>query len=267
MESVHYLMKVVAGAPNIRPQWFFDTSEQGEGLNDIGTHLVDLAAWTLFPEQSLDHRRDITVHAAQRWPTWMTEAEFRRVTNAAAFPPAFGPRVRDGRLEYYANTLVSYAVRGINITLNVLWDWEAAPGSGDTHYAVYRGSESRIEIRQTAADTFLPEVYVIPVSPAKRAQVLPAVQAKVRALQKEFPGIGVTDRGGEIKITVPAALRLGHEAHFAEVASRFFGYLRNRATLPAWERANMLAKYSITTAGTELSRRDPPRIAPRRAPR
>ena len=31
MESVHHLMKVVSGAPNIRPTWFFDTSEQGEG--------------------------------------------------------------------------------------------------------------------------------------------------------------------------------------------------------------------------------------------
>ena len=50
MESVHHLMKVVAGAPNIRPTWFFDTDEQGEGLNDIGTHLVDLVHWTLFPE-------------------------------------------------------------------------------------------------------------------------------------------------------------------------------------------------------------------------
>ena len=50
MESVHHLMKVVAGAPNIRPTWFFDTTEQGEGLNDIGTHLVDLVQWTLFPE-------------------------------------------------------------------------------------------------------------------------------------------------------------------------------------------------------------------------
>ena len=49
MESVHHLMKVVSGAPNIRPAWFFDTDEQGEGLNDIGTHLVDLVQWTLFP--------------------------------------------------------------------------------------------------------------------------------------------------------------------------------------------------------------------------
>ena len=59
MESVHHLMKVVAGAPNIRPAWFFDTDEQGEGLNDIGTHLVDLVQWTLFPDQAIDYRNDV----------------------------------------------------------------------------------------------------------------------------------------------------------------------------------------------------------------
>jgi hypothetical protein len=31
MESVHYLLKLVAGAPNIRPAWFFDNTQQGEG--------------------------------------------------------------------------------------------------------------------------------------------------------------------------------------------------------------------------------------------
>ena len=57
MESVHHLKKVVAGAPNIRPPWFFDTAEQGEGFNDIGTHLVDLVQWTLFPGSAIDARR------------------------------------------------------------------------------------------------------------------------------------------------------------------------------------------------------------------
>src|SRR5262249_113588 len=66
MESVHYLKKVVAGAPNIRPAWFFDTAEQGEGLNDVGTHLVDLVHWTLFPDQPIDYKADIRVLSAQR---------------------------------------------------------------------------------------------------------------------------------------------------------------------------------------------------------
>jgi hypothetical protein len=54
---------------------------------------------------------------------------------------------------------------------------------------------------------------------------------------------------------VPAVYRVGHEPHFAEVTARFLGYLKDPATLPAWEEANMLAKYRLTTEAVELSRR------------
>jgi predicted dehydrogenase len=266
MESVHYLMKVVAGAPNIRPVWFFDTHEQGEALSDIGTHLVDLAQWTLFPEQALNHRTDITVHAAQRWPTVISEPDFRRVTATAGFPTALAGTAKDGRLEYFANTLVSYAVRGVHVKLNVIWDWEAAPGAGDTHYAVYRGTQARVEVRQTRADRYLPELYVTPATPDAKARVLAAVKSKVAALAAHYPGIGVEERGPDLHITVPTALRVGHEAHFAEVAANFLKYVRDRHTLPSWERPNMLAKYYVSTTGTELSRRHSGQPAPRLAP-
>jgi predicted dehydrogenase len=267
MESVHHLMKVVAGAPNIRPPWFFDTREQGEAASDIGTHLVDLVQWTLFPDRAIDYKSDIAMVAAQRWPTWIPEADFRRVTNAAGFPKDLAPLVKDGRLEYYCNTLVSYALKGIHTKLNIIWDWEAPAGSGDTHFAYYRGTRARVEIRQTKADRYLPELYVIPANPAAKAEVLAAVQAKIKAVQAEYPGVGVEDRGTEIKVTVPDALRVGHEAHFAQVASSFLKYVRDRSTLPAWERPNMLAKYYVTTAGAELSRKLPARPAPRIAPK
>jgi predicted dehydrogenase len=267
MESVHNLMKVVAGAPNIRPAWFFDTAEQGEGFNDIGTHLVDLVHWTLFPGQAIDPRADVRVLAAQRWPTWIPESDFRRVTGEAGFPAGLSTSVKDGKLEYYANTLVSYTARAVHAKLNVIWDWEAPAGSGDTHFGVYRGTRARIEVRQTRADRFLPEVYVVPASPDAKAQTLAAVKARIAALQRTYPGIGVDDRGAEIHITVPDALRVGHEAHFAQVAANFLTFVRDRHTLPAWERPNMLAKYTVTTRGTELSRQGPPHAAPRLAPR
>jgi predicted dehydrogenase len=267
MESVHHLMKVVSGAPNIRPPWFFDTSQQGEGLNDIGTHLVDLVQWTLSPDRALDYRADMRVLAAQRWPTWIPEADFRRVTNAPRFPAELASSVKDGRLEYYCNTLVSYALRGVHVKLNVIWDWEAPAGAGDTHFAFYRGTKAKIEVRQTKADRYLPSLYVVPASAAAKAEVLAAVQARMKALQKEYPGVGVEDLGTEIRVTVPDALRVGHEAHFAQVASTFLRYLRDRTTLPAWERPNMIAKYFVTTTGTELSRKRPPMEAPRIAPK
>jgi predicted dehydrogenase len=266
MESVHHLMKVVAGAPNIRPAWFFDTSQQGEGLNDIGTHLVDLVQWTLFPEQALDARRDVAVQDAYRWPTVISKPDFQRVTGEGDFTADLAPALKDGRLEYFCNTLVSYTLRGVHVTLNVIWDWEAPAGAGDTHFAVYRGGRSRIEARQSKADGYRPELYVVPSAPAEKARVHAAVEKRVAALQARFPGIAVEPRGGEIRVTIPDAFRVGHEAHFAEVTRNFLAYLKDRGRLPEWERPNMLAKYTVTTTGAELSRRSAPRVAPRIAP-
>ena len=266
MESVHHLMKVVSGAPNIRPAWFFDTDEQGEGLNDIGTHLVDLVQWTLFPDQPVDYRADVKVLSAYRWPTMIPEAEFKRVTASDGFPASLAARVKGGQLEYFCNTYVTYTVKGVHAALNVPWDWEAPAGAGDTHFAVYKGSRAKVEVRQSKADNYRTEVYVVPNVEADRAQVRAAVQARVAALQGPWPGVAVDERHGAIHLSIPETFRVGHEAHFAEVTRSFLGYLRDRASLPAWERPNMLAKYYVTTTGTEMSRKAPVKVAGRIAP-
>jgi predicted dehydrogenase len=266
MESVHHLMKTVAGVPNLRPAWFFDTREQGEGLNDVGTHLVDLVQWTIFPEEALDYRKDARVIAAQRWPTTIPRAEFKRVTGQE-IPDFLDPRVEDGALEYFCNTLVSYTLRYVHVKLNVIWDWEAPPGSGDTHFASYRGSRSRVEVRQGRAEQYRPELYVVPNRAEEKPALLAAVTQKLAGLQEKYAGTGVLDLGAEIRITIPDRLRVGHEEHFAQVTGRFLGYVRDPKTLPAWERPNMLAKYYVTTQGTKLARRSPPRVAARLAPR
>ena len=266
MESVHHLMKVVSGAPNIRPAWFFDTSQQGEGLNDIGTHLVDLVHWTLFPEIALDYTKDVEVLSAQRWPTMIPEGDFKRVTGGPGFPDFLGPAVKNGQFEYFCNTLMTYTARGVHTTLNVIWDWEAPAGAGDTHFAVYRGTRSRIEARQSRADNYQTEIYVVPNRDADKPAVLAAVRARIAALAKSYPGVGVEERGAELRLTIPAALRVGHEAHFAEVMRNFLRYVGDRKQLPAWERPNMLAKYFVTTTGTELSRTKPVAVGRRLAP-
>jgi len=83
----------------------------------------------------------------------------------------------------------------------------------------------------------------------------------------EWPGVGAEMKRAEIKLVIPDALRVGHEAHFAQVTTRFLTYLRDRTRLPAWERPNMLAKYTVTTVGTEMSRKVPVKVAPRLAPK
>src|ERR1039458_3029757 len=80
--SVHHIMKVVAGVPLRRPSWFFDIAECGEGLADVGTHVVDLAQWIAFPDAALDYKKDIAVQSGRRWPLQMTLAQFTRVTRS-----------------------------------------------------------------------------------------------------------------------------------------------------------------------------------------
>ena len=173
--------------------------------------------------------------------------------------------MKDGKLQYYCNTLVSYALRGVHVKLNVIWDWEAPAGS-DTHFAFYRGTRARVEIRQTRADKYRPELYVNHVDAASKAAVLTAVRAKLQTLQRDYPGVTVEDRGAELHLNIPDAFRVGHEAHFAQVTTHFLYDLRDRKALPTWERPNMIAKYFVTTTGTELSRQSPPRAATRIAP-
>jgi len=149
----------------------------------------------------------------------------------------------------------------------VIWDWEAPAGAGDSHFAYYRGSRARIEIRQGAAEKFRPELYVIPANATDKAAVLAAAQKKLAALQSTYPGVALEDRGTELRVTIPDALRVGHEEHFAQVTQNFLRYVRDRSTLPPWERPNMIAKYAVTTGGMALARKAPVRIAPRRAPK
>jgi hypothetical protein len=80
LSGVHYLRKVVAGLPNPRPTWYFDVTEQGEGLADTGVHLVDRVHEMLFPEQPLDWQRDIEILAASRWPTPVSPSQFHELT-------------------------------------------------------------------------------------------------------------------------------------------------------------------------------------------
>jgi len=238
MESVHHILKLVAGVPNRRPAWFFDIHEQGEALSDVGTHLVDLVQWTLFPGSGIDYRQDIRMLQASRWATTITAVQFRQVTGEPG-----------ESLDYYCNTSVSYALRGIHTKLDVLWRWEAPAGGGDTHFAVYRGSKSRIEVRQGVAENHRPELYVIPGD----SGVAHALTRRVGELSKEYPGIALEKHEAEFRVTIPHQYRVGHEAHFAQVAKRFFHYLRHPETFPAWENPKMLAKYHVSTTGVEMS--------------
>jgi predicted dehydrogenase len=254
MESVHYLLKEVAGVPNLRPAWFFDIRQQGEGLADVGTHLVDLVQWTLFAEQAIDWHGQVQVLQGCRWPTRLRLAQFQRVTGEREFPAFLTEALRDGQLEYIANTRVHYTLRGVHVRLEVRWEYEAAPGARDTEGAVFRGTKSTVRVRQGREEAFVPEVEVAPSQPGLRAGLARALDRRVKALQGAYPGLAMTERDGHFRLVIPDRYRLGHEAHFGLLTRRFLEYVRSPRSLPTWEKPNMLAKYFVTTRGIGLAR-------------
>ncbi len=68
-ESVHHFYKYVSGSVLTRPAWFMDVAQQGEGVVDVTTHLVDLVQWECFPGKVLDYTKDIQITSAKRWTT------------------------------------------------------------------------------------------------------------------------------------------------------------------------------------------------------
>ena len=66
-------------AAGAAPRVFFDVDQQGEGLSDVGTHLVDLIPWMLFPGQPIDSGSDIKRH--RRRETLADHAHPRRLSS------------------------------------------------------------------------------------------------------------------------------------------------------------------------------------------
>jgi hypothetical protein len=221
-ESIHHFYKYVSGSPLKRPAWFMDVAQQGEGLVDVTTHLVDLVQWECFPEQALDYRKDVQVLGARRWPTRMTRSEFARITGMDAFP------------DYLRKDLVDDSV------LNVF------------------SNGANLEIRQGADEKYVPELFIKPAkNDAAYETALTGAFEKVKAA---YPGVELKKGKGQWQVLIPEKYRVGHEAHFGEVMERFLGYLQ-AGKLPAWEVPNMLAKYYTTTTALRMARENGKQIS------
>lgn len=253
-ESVHHFFKYVSGSPLQRPGWFFDVDEQGEGVVDVSTHLVDLVFWECFPEEALDYQEDIEVIAARRWGTELTPSQFSRVTGLRPYPPYLQKDIiQDSILNVYANGEITFKVNGVHAKVSVIWNYEAPEGTGDTHYSIMRGSLANLIIRQGAEQNYKTTLYVEPVgeTPAGYEQAL--AKAVKETLAAKYPGLDLKPSANGWEIIIPDEYKVGHEAHFAQVTEKFLQYLEE-GKLPEWEVPNMIAKYFVTTSGYRLSR-------------
>ncbi len=249
--SVHHFLKLVAGAPNIRPGWFFDVDQQGEGIVDVTTHLVDLIQWECFPEQILSPA-DVSMFSAKRWPTVITKEQFKAVTNLEEFPGYLQKDIMDGKLNVFANGEMVYQVRGVWAKVSVEWKYEAPPGGGDTHYSVMRGSTCNLAIKQGAEDKFIPTLYVENIRGASPGDFTGTLEKALASLPYE--GLTVEAAGkNSLKINIPDEYRITHEEHFGQVTEKFLEYMES-GKLPDWEVPGMITKYYTTTSALKKAK-------------
>lgn len=250
-ESVHHFFKYVSGNVLKRPPWFFDSKQQGEGLVDISTHLVDLIQWECFPEEIIRYPDDIEMITAKRWPTPMTEEQFKTVTHLEEIPDYIA--VEDGKVMPYSNGEMIYRVKGVCAKISVIWNYQAPEGTGDTHFSIMRGTKANLVIRQGEAENYQPTLYIEAVgADSDLEKTMTAAFSNI--LDKQYPGVTFEKiENGKWRVNIPEKYKVGHEAHFAQVTEKYLQYLVD-GKLPEWEVPNMLAKYYTTTEALKMAR-------------
>lgn len=215
MVSVHHFYKKVTGSVLTRPAWYYDVKQQGIGIADVSTHLIDLVFWQCFPNVAIEES-DVTMRNVQTWPTPISLEQYTTSTGERGFPEYLHDAVEDGVLEVLANGRLDFEVNGVPISIEIKWNYEAPPSSGDTFEAVYKGNKGSLEIVQDFSTDFVKQMFL-------------------------------TDKDGKRMLNVPVQSRESHEDHFNRVARRFIDFI-DGTPVPEWEGVNTLTKYYITTS-------------------
>jgi predicted dehydrogenase len=251
-ESVHHFFKYVSGSPLVRPAWFFDVEQQGEGIVDVTTHLVDLIQWEAFPEVTLK-KEDVEIVSATRWTTDLTPEMFKKVTQLDEYPEYLQKDVEDGILKVYSNGEINYKLKGIHAKVSVIWNFEAPEGTGDTHYSIMRGTRCNLTIKQGEEEGYKPQLYIEALPETDLQEFAGYLYNAVQDLSSKYEGLAVKKLGDNLWVAeIPEKFKVGHEAHFGQVAEKYLSFLA-QGNMPEWEVPNMIVKYYTTTEGMKAA--------------
>ncbi len=242
--SVHHFYR---GGKGTRPAWFFDVFQQGEGIVDVTTHLIDMTFWKSFPDEIIDYQNSVKVVSAKRWPVLLTQGEFTAATSLPEIPPSLNQYVRDSLLEVYANGSITYRINGIYAGVKVEWRAATPQDGNDLRNAYSLGTKSSLFIRQEYGQKS-PKLWIQKGEKFSAREFKIQIKMTLARLQAAYPGISYAEDGKTIQIIIPSGLENSHDPTFKV----FAGYLEHK-DVPKWEGPNTLAKYYITTAALEMA--------------
>ena len=249
--SVHHFSKVVSGVSLLRPAWFFDVEQQGEGIVDVTTHLVDLVQWECFPDQVLS-TSDIAMLEARRWPTIISPAEFKEVTGFDNYPEYLSKYIKEGKLNVFSNGELVYKIKDVYAKISVEWKFQAPPGGADTHYSVMHGTRCDLVIKQGPEEKFMPTLYIENIKDASMNDFSVKLKEVIGTLPYDSLQIEAVGKN-ILKVNIPDKYKVSHEEHFGQVTAKYLEFLKV-GKLPEWEVPDMITKYYTTTSALKLAR-------------
>ena len=251
-ESVHHFFKYVSGSVLTRPPWFFDVNQEGDGIVDVTTHLVDLIQWACYPGEVIDYENDVEINSAKRWTTDLSLSQFSEVTKTDSFPEYLtGALKNDSLLGVYSNGEINYKLKDVHAKVSVTWAYKAPEGGGDTHFSIMKGSKANLIIRQGQDQGFTPTLYIEPSEQSEEYKE--AVVSAFQSVTDKYSGVTLKEIENGWIVDVPESYHVGHEAHFTQVMKKFLEYMKND-NMPDWEVPNTITKYFITTTALELAK-------------
>lgn len=236
--NLHHYLKGPAGQTGVRPSWFFDVDQQGHGIVDVSTHLVDLNQWLGFPGVTINYKTDIKIISSREWPTKLSPSEFNLVTRVNKYPDYLKKDLQDSMLMVYSNGEMNYTLKGIHSKVTVLWNYQEPAGSSDTHYSLMRGTKANLEIRQGAEEKYKATLYIKSNIDAENDEFKKSILTAQQLLQQKYPGTELVKKGIEWEVRPGKYVR----THSAEVAVSYI----KESKMPDWEAPNIIAKYFTT---------------------
>lgn len=255
MESVHHFYKNVSGNPLIRPAWYYDIEQQGEGIADVTTHLIDIINWQCFPNQPINYAKDVKILKANHWPTKISLQQYTQSTQEKTFPSYLNKYTKDSILNVYANGSIIYSIKNVNIGIKVIWNFSPPIDGNDTFSSIKKGTKSILKIVQNKENSFNRELYIQKDKNISKETFNTELTKAINKIKLLYPYVSIKDQGNDLYlIDIPVKDRIGHELHFRKVAEQFFEYL-NKQNIPEWENINTISKYYITTSATEIAQK------------
>ncbi len=236
LESIHHLYKLVGGKPLRRPAWYFDCAQQGDGIVDIQSHMIEQAMWFVVDDAAVSPT-DVQLFSAHRWPTPVDKDLFSQITGSAEYPFSIAGDVDpDGVLQYPCNGEIVWSLNGVVIQQRAQWRDREPEGAGDMHRLILHGKAGDIHVEQGPQTDFQAQVTLKPAFTPARPGNLEALLTNAREAlprwQQRFPGLSLSCESDGLRFHAPAILDSGHESHFPLVRDRFLDLIDQPAEHP-----------------------------------